>query len=56
MHGTRLLHYLLITVGNATPGKIVRRNLYDNLITREDTDIIHPNLAGDCAKDGLAVL
>ena len=46
---------LLVTVGDAPAGEIVGRNLYDYSVTREDSDIIHANLARYRAEDDLAV-
>lgn len=47
---------LLVAVGDATAGQVVRRNLNDDLVSRKDADVVHPDLARDGAENGLAVL
>jgi len=47
---------LLVAVGDAAPREVVRGDLHDDPVTREDADVVHPDLARDGAEDGLSVL
>ena len=46
---------LLIAIGDAPASQVIRGNLDDNLIARKDANVVHSNLAGNGAKDDLAV-
>ena len=46
---------LLVAIGDAPTGEVVGRDLYDDPVTRKDSDIVHANLSRDCAEDGLTV-
>lgn len=47
---------LLIAIGDATAGEVVRRQLHRDLVARENADVVHTNLAGDRAENGHTVL
>ena len=47
---------LLVTVGDAAACEIVGRNLHNDLVSRKDADVVHPDLSRDGAENGLTVL
>ena len=47
---------LLITIGDATASQVVRRKLNDNLVTRQNSNIVHTNLARDVSQNSMTVL
>ena len=47
---------LLVAVGDAAAREVVGRDLHDDLVAREDSDVVHPDLSRDGAENGLTVL
>jgi len=45
-----LCRFLLHPEHDTTASQIVRRHLKRNLVTREDTDIVHPHFPGDVSE------
>ena len=43
-------------VGDATLAKVVRRQLYANLVTSENTDVILAHLSGDVRSNDVPIL
>ena len=46
----------LVPVGDTTSGEVVGGEFHLNLVAREDTDVVHPHLAGDMGKNLVPVL
>ena len=51
-----LLPILLVAIGDTTAGQVVRRELENHLVTRQDADVVHPDLAGDVSQHLMPVL
>ena len=47
---------LLVAIGDAAAGQVVRGKLHDNPVTGENTDVIHSNLARNVAQNRMTVL
>ena len=47
---------LLVAIGDPALGEVVGRHLDDDLVARQDPDVVHPDLSRDGAHDDLAVL
>ena len=47
---------LLVAVRNATPGEVVRGELYLNLVAGQNTDVVHSHLSGDMRQYLVAIL
>ena len=50
-----IVNALLGTPGNAASGEVVRRHLNSHLVTGQDADEVHTQLAGDMSQDDVAV-
>src|SRR4051794_38951478 len=46
----------LVAVDDASSGEVVRRELHDDPVAREDADVVHPHLAADVRQHPVAVL
>ena len=47
---------LLVSVGDATTGQVVRSEFDLHLVAREDTDVVHAHLSGNVGQDLVSVL
>ena len=47
---------LLVAVRNATPGEVVRSELYLNLVAWQNADVVHAHLSGDMRQYFVAIL
>src|SRR5438132_415564 len=47
---------LLVPIGDATAGQVVRRQLHLDPIPRQDPDVVHPHLPGDVREDLVPVV
>src|SRR4051812_42810612 len=47
---------LLVSVDDPATRQVVRRELHHDPVVREDTDVVHPHLAGDVREDLVTVL
>lgn len=46
---------LLVAVGDSASFEVVWSELYLDAIAREDTDVVHPHLAGDVSQNFVAI-
>jgi len=54
--GTHLIHYLLVTVGNATSGEVIRSDLNLDTIAWENTNAVHTHFPGTVCQNLMTVL
>ena len=47
---------LLVAIDDAAPRQVIRRHLYGNLVTWQDTDIVHPHFAGNGRQNNVPIL
>src|SRR5436305_13875627 len=46
---------LLVAIGDAATGEVVRRQLHLDAVTGQDADVVHAHLSGDVREDLVAV-
>ena len=46
---------LLVAVGDASAREVVRGDLHDDLVSRQDADVIHPQLSGNVRQNFVPV-
>jgi hypothetical protein len=46
---------LLVSIGDPTSGEVVRGEFNLNLVSRENTDVVHPHLSGDVGQNLVAI-
>jgi hypothetical protein len=55
LHACFTLSSLFVSIGDPTSGEVVRGEFNLNLVAGEDTDVVHPHLAGDMGQDLVAI-
>ena len=48
--------WLLVSIGDSTPGEVVWGQFHLNPVARKNSDVMHSHLAGDVSKDFVSVL